>query len=223
MRILALDSALAGASAAVLEDGTVLAAAAADGGGRLAGLAESALRAAGLASGDLDAVAACVGPGSFTGIRTGLALAAGIGLAAGRHVTAPPAAGIPVIGVSVGEALAAVLPALSARALWVAIDSRRGRIFLERQGHVVALTLAGLPDPTGPVLLAGDAAEAAAEALAARGADVRLADVRVSEAASVGWAALARAAGRLPPRPAVPLYIDAPAAMAGPGQRPPPG
>ena len=83
-------------------------------------LAEAAMRAT-----SLDLVAVTVGPGSFTGIRAGLALAHGIALAAG----------VPVVGVTVGEALADSLPYLGERHLWVAIDSRRGRIFLERGRH----------------------------------------------------------------------------------------
>ena len=80
-----------------------------------------------------------VGPGSFTGIRAGLALAHGIALAAG----------VPVVGVTVGEALADSLPYLGERQLWVAIDSRRGRVFLERDDTVVATPLDALPTPDG--------------------------------------------------------------------------
>ncbi len=178
----------------------------------LAVLALQALASSGLAARDLDAVAATVGPGSFTGIRAGLALAAGIGLAAG----------IPMVGVSVGEAIAALLPEIPPGRLWVAIDQRRGRIFLERAGQVTPWAIAALPKPVGPVVLAGDAAEAAAASLTARGAEVRLAEIRLPDATGVGRAAALRLAGLLPPLLAAPLYIDPPAALPSQGARPPP-
>ncbi|HUC17719.1 MAG TPA: tRNA (adenosine(37)-N6)-threonylcarbamoyltransferase complex dimerization subunit type 1 TsaB [Acetobacteraceae bacterium] len=212
MRILALDSALARASAAVIEDGQVLGAASGEQSGMLARLAEQALAAAGLAGRDLGAVAATVGPGSFTGIRTGLALASGIGLASG----------IPVIGVSVGEAIAALLPNVPRARLWVAIDSRRGRIFLERDGQITSSTLAALPRPEGPVVLAGDAAEMMETALVALGVEARLAEIRVSDATGAARAAGLRLAGLLPPRTAAPLYVDPPAVRHAEGLRPPP-
>lgn len=212
MRILAFDSALARASAAVIEDGQVLGAVSGEQSGALARLAEQALAAAGLAGRDLDAVAATVGPGSFTGIRTGLALASGIGLVSG----------IPVIGVSVGEAIAALLTDVPPARLWVAIDSRRGRIFLERKGQVTSWTLPALPRPEGPVVLAGDAAEMAEAALTALGAAVQRAEIQVSDATGVARAAMLRLAGHLPPRAATPLYVDPPAAKLAEGLRPPP-
>ncbi|MDA8048880.1 MAG: tRNA (adenosine(37)-N6)-threonylcarbamoyltransferase complex dimerization subunit type 1 TsaB [Rhodospirillales bacterium] len=212
MPLLALDAALGTASAAVLAEEGIVALERDASGGRLALLAASVLRAAGLAAGDLAAVGASVGPGSFTGIRTGLALAAGIGLAAG----------IPVIGVSVGEALTALLPDPSPRVLWIAIDSRRGRVFLQRAGEATAFDLDGLPLPARPVLVAGDAAEVVVERLRREGADAALAPLCTSDAAGVGLAARARLAGRLPPRAAHPLYIDAPAALFPTGLRPPP-
>ena len=58
-----------------------------------------------MSAADLDLVAVTVGPGSFTGIRAALALAHGLALAAG----------VPVIGVTVGEALADALPHLGDR------------------------------------------------------------------------------------------------------------
>jgi tRNA threonylcarbamoyladenosine biosynthesis protein TsaB len=212
VRILALDSALARASAAVIEDGRVLGAATGEGGGVLALLAAQALAAAGLVGRDLGAVAATVGPGSFTGIRTGLALAAGIGLAAG----------IPLVGVSVGEAIAAMLPDVPPCRLWVAIDSRRGRIFLEREGQVTSWAIVALPRPAGPMVLAGDAAEVVEASLVALGVEVRLAAIRVGDAVGVGRAAARRLAGLLPPRAAAPLYVDPPAALLPEGTRPPP-
>ncbi len=209
MRLLALDSALARASAAVLEDGLVLGAASGETSAALAVLAAKALASSGLAARDLDAIAATVGPGSFTGIRAGLALAEGLGLAAG----------IPVVGVSVGEAISALLPDIPPARLWVAIDSRRGRIFLERGGQVTAWDAASLPQPPEPVVLAGDAAVAAAARLGAR---ARLAGIRLPDAKGVARAAALRLAGLLPPRPASPVYVDPPAALLPGDVRPPP-
>lgn len=201
--ILALDSALARCVAAVVRGTTVVGVRQAylqrGHAARLPVMAQAVLEATGLDPTDLDLIAVTVGPGSFTGIRAGLALAHGLALAAAR----------PLVGVSVGEALAAALPALTRR-LWCAIDSRRGRIFLERDGDVIACPLDALPDPPGPVALAGDAAPQAAAWLAARGHDVMLTDVRFPAPLHVALAARRRAAGALPSRPAQPLYVDPP-------------
>src|ERR1700733_302741 len=166
MRILALDAALARCSAAVGGGGGGLAAG--PPGGR--GGAE-----AGLAPPMLDLIAVTVGPGSFTGLRAGLALAHGIALAAG----------VPLVGGSVGEALAEAFPHLGRRTLWSAIDSRRGRIFLERDGIVAAMALDAVPRPDGPVAVAGDAAPVVAARLAAREVDVMLTDARLPMARHV--------------------------------------
>jgi len=211
MPLLALDAALGLASAAVLEDGRVLALETGKAGAtHLAVLAKQALHTAGLASRDLEAVAASVGPGSFTGIRTALALATGIGLATGK----------PVIGVSVGEALAAILPTPPPRTLWVAIDSGRGQIFLERAGAVAVFDLAAIPVPSGPVLIAGNAAGPVVERLSREGADARLAPLSTADAVALGLAGEARLAGRLPARRPLPLYIDLPAARLPTDLRP---
>lgn len=213
MPLLALDAALGAASAAVIEGRRVLALEAdLAGAAQLAVLARRVLRAAGILGSDLGAVAATVGPGSFTGIRTALALAAGIGLATGK----------PVVGVSVGEAIAAILPPCAVRALWVVIHARGERVFLERCGQVASFTLAAVPLPSGPVLLSGDAALPLAEQFSRAGADAALAPILTADAAAVGLAGAARLAGSLPPRNALPLYVEAPAVRLPRGLRPNP-
>jgi len=109
MRILALDAALARCAAAVVVDEQVVAARQADAmrghAALLPVMADEVLRQADLPAMALDLVAVTVGPGSFTGIRAGLALAHGIALAAG----------VPVVGVTVAGAGQASLRALGDR------------------------------------------------------------------------------------------------------------
>ncbi|MDB5369493.1 MAG: tsaB [Roseomonas sp.] len=221
MRILAVDGALARASAAVWADGRVLARAATDGArGQptiLPGLARDVLAKAGLRAPDLDAVAAVVGPGGFTGLRAALALAQGIALAIGR----------PAIGVTSGEALAAGLPADLRRThtVWTVIDTRRGRVLLERfrpgaeasEGPPESLAPEDLPPCDTPLALAGDAVEVVLAALAARGTVAADTGHRLPDAADAAAVAALRLMGRLAPLAALPLYVEPPAVRL-PGQ-----
>ncbi len=202
--ILALDAALAGSCAGVVEDACAIAERV-DPAGQAVALPEMArdvLEAAGRA---VDLVAVTVGPGSFTGIRAALALAHGIGLA--RNV--------PVVGVTVGAAL--MVEPQAGRELWVAIDSKRGRVFLDRRGVIASVGLDALPMPELPVAVAGDAAIAVVSRLAARGADVQLLAARSPTPLGIAAAAL-RGKRRL----AQPLYVDPPEARPGPAGRPAP-
>jgi len=217
MRILALDAALGRCSAAVLADGVVLAHEAVAGArgqpAVLAPMVARVLAASGLAAPALDGIAVTVGPGSFAGLRASIALAQGLALAAG----------CPVVGVRVGEALAEAVTLRPGRALWVAIDSRRNRIFLDRDGAIEAIALTALPRPPGPVAIAGDAAIEVVSRLAARGGDVMLTDARLPDAIAVARVGGRRLAGGLPPLPAQPLYIDPPEAkLPAGGLRPAP-
>jgi tRNA threonylcarbamoyladenosine biosynthesis protein TsaB len=84
---------------------------------QLAPAIEAALTQAGLALNDLKAVGVAVGPGSFTGLRIGLALAKGLALA--RH--------LPLIGIPTLDVLAYALPVQDIP-LAVVIQSGRGRL-----------------------------------------------------------------------------------------------
>ncbi len=208
MRILVLDSALARCTAAVVVDEVVVAARSeARQQGQeavLPAMARDVLdsrRGADGATG-LDLVVVTVGPGSFTGIRAGLALAHGIGLALD----------IPVVGVTVGEAIADAFPHLGERELWVVTDSRRGHVFLERGGDVASLALDAVPMPAGKVAIAGNAAARVAARLAAGGANVMLTDARFPLPRHLALVAARRHAGTIPPRPPQPLYVDPPEA-----------
>lgn len=217
MRILALDSALAQCSVALVIDQVLIAERRLETGRGQAAILPVMTREimdeAGIDPLSLDAIAATVGPGSFTGIRAGLALAHGLALGAG----------IPVIGVTVHEALANSLPHLGRRVLWTAIDSRRGRIFLDWGQGPVPCPLDSLPAYNGPVAVAGDAAVAVTGWLAARGMDVMLTNARRPMGRHIAVVAERRMAGELPPLPAQPLYVDPPEArLPSGGLRPPP-
>jgi tRNA threonylcarbamoyladenosine biosynthesis protein TsaB len=223
MRILALDSAQARCTAAlVVDDAVVTTRSETHGQGQEAVLPvmvqEVLARAAaagrpGEMSPCIDLIAVTIGPGSFTGIRAGLALAHGIGLALG----------VPVVGVTVGEAIADAFPHLGDRVLWTVTDSRRGHIFLERDGETVSLAHEALPPVPGKVAIAGGAALQVAARLAATGVNVMLTDARFALPRHIAWVATQRHAGALPQRPAQPLYVDPPEAKLPPGGlRPPP-
>ncbi len=214
MRILAISSAYAGCTIAYVQDGAALAqdrvhdqlGLAATVPARVELLLDQTGRA-------LDLVAVVVGPGSFTGLRAGISVAAGIGLALG----------VPVVGVSVTEALAAALPALDGRVLWVATEARRGRVFIDQGDGARGFATDDLPRPAGRVAIAGNAANVVAGGLAAKGIDVMLTAARVPTAVLVAAIGAERVAGLRPPRAALPLYVDAPEAkLPAGGLRAPP-
>ncbi len=87
----------------------------------LMGAVETALREAGCGFADLGAVAVSVGPGSFTGVRVGVAAARGLALALG----------IPAVGVSTLEALAhEARAAHPGRPVIARIEAGRGQAYL---------------------------------------------------------------------------------------------
>ena len=152
-----------------------------------------------------DAVAVTVGPGSFTGIRAALALAHGLGLGEGA----------PVVGVTSVEAFTGAVAA-GHRPIWVAIDTKRGRLFLGRDGRIEVVDPDAVKLPDGPIIVAGDAADILVARLLMLGADAVRSGVQAIEAFHVGVAGARRLAGGLPPLLAQPLYVEPPAARTQP-------
>ena len=215
MQLLALDTSLGACSVALWRDGAVIA------GERrpmakghaeaLVPLIEQVCAQAGADLLHLDAIGVTRGPGTFTGIRIGLATARGLALATG----------CPVIGVSTLVAIAATaaLPPDPASVL-VVQDARRGEVYAEcipagsDRGNgpqvMVADDLAAA-FPERPLRLVGSGADIAAERLT--GAVTIAAREILPDAAVVAALAAAQleaqgaAAFGVPPGP---LYLRAP-------------
>jgi tRNA threonylcarbamoyl adenosine modification protein YeaZ len=167
---------------------------------RLMDLVGAAMSEAGVGWSDISRIAVCVGPGSFTGTRIGVAAARGLALALSR----------PAVGVSSLEGLAAeARDHWPGRAVLAAIDARNREIFAvlydEAGGEVLSPALisceaaAGLAAKHQPVI-AGSAAGILIDL--AGPLDVagcgRTADIAI-------YARLA--AGRLPAGKPRPLYL----------------
>src|SRR5262249_54529562 len=90
------------------------------------------LREAGVGPRELDALAVGIGPGSFTGVRMGLAAARALALSLD----------VPAAGVSTLAVLAAGAP--DALPL---IDAKRRELFLEQDGEIVAVPAVALEAP----------------------------------------------------------------------------
>jgi tRNA threonylcarbamoyladenosine biosynthesis protein TsaB len=140
MLILAFDTATDVATSALVADGEVLG----ERSSRAIALLEDVdalLRQAGARTTDVEALAVGIGPGSFTGVRVGLATARGLALALG----------IPVAGVSTLDALAAGAPGAVP-----IVDARRGEIFV-LQDEPRVLAPEDLELPTGTVCVGSGA------------------------------------------------------------------
>ncbi len=118
--------------------------------------AEALLRESGRVASDLAGLVVGTGPGSFTGIRIGLAAARGLALSLG----------LPVAGVSTLDALAAGVPG----ALPV-VDARRREVFTLAAGQPVACRPADVEIDPGTVCVGDGAVRYRAE-LEAAGATV---------------------------------------------------
>ena len=121
MIVLGLDTCLSACSVAVLDGARVLAHAsevmARGHQERLAPMAQAVMAKAGLPFSALQRIAVTVGPGSFTGLRVGVAFAKGLAAALD----------LPAVGVGALEALAAEAQGL----VFAVVDARREQVYLQ--------------------------------------------------------------------------------------------
>lgn len=226
MKILAFDCATVRCSVALWADGAVRAYEASEAAhGATEALVPMLARV--LAAGEtelneIDRLAVTTGPGHFTGLRAGLAVARGLVLSTG----------MPAVAVTTLEVVAAGTDRAERRGrdVLVAIDSKRAEPFLQMFDE--ALVPLGEPlsrdvqefaascDRRRPLLVAGDAAPGVVEALRRAGCDAALAAGPAQPDAAVVAAIAAR---RAPiDGPVRPFYLHPPAAKlpAAAAQRP---
>jgi tRNA threonylcarbamoyladenosine biosynthesis protein TsaB len=220
MRVLAIDTALAACSAAVLDtaqgalNGDILASESLP---MVRGHAEALMplvarvvKASGLAFADFDRVVVTTGPGSFTGLRVGISAARGLGVATG----------IPVVGVSTLSAYSApYLGADDKAPVVAAIDARHSHVYLQVFAPggrtLVAPRLAPLSEAVRAAsgiasCIAGSAAQAVADGVPQSMAPV-IVDAR--DAPDIAWIAQIGAVLPEPDSPPRPEYLRAPDAQ----------
>jgi len=214
MRILAIDTALPAVSACVLDqdrDEPLAREVLAMERGHAEALLPLLERVVGKVDGgfsSINRVAVAVGPGSFTGIRIGLAAAHAVALALG----------VEIVGVSTLAALAAPLILEPFEGVVAAaIDARHGQVYIAAFGPdgraLVAPRRAGAHEAlralgSGPLLLVGSGAGLLAKEARTTGAKAKI----VNEAAFPEVAYIARLGLAANPAaaPARPLYLKAP-------------
>jgi tRNA threonylcarbamoyladenosine biosynthesis protein TsaB len=218
MLILALDTSSAAGSAALVRDGSVMVERAGDGsrthGQRLPRELMDVLSEADVPLADVDAFAIAIGPGSFTGLRVGIATMQGLAFARRKRLTP----------ISTFEALAFLARgALSPIAVW--IDAHRGQVFATlyaADGRTVLAPPTSLtPEETldawatalatEPVQFAGDGAVLYATAIRDRLANrARLPHEVPAIAGAIGVLAGAEPGRGVTPHAVAPLYVRRP-------------
>ena len=211
MRLLAIDTALEACAAAVLDTehrGALICRSLPMMRGHaeaLMPLVATVMSTSGMEFADLDRIAVTIGPGSFTGVRVGVAAARGIALATGKAA----------VGVSTLAALAApYFDADESRALLAAIDARHDQVYMQLFGPggrtVVPPRLASLRDAvraamTSPSRIVGNAAKLIEAAWPEHERRPML--VSTVRAPDIGWVARLGAATEDIDSPVRPLYL----------------
>jgi tRNA threonylcarbamoyladenosine biosynthesis protein TsaB len=215
MKLLAVESATLSGGAAILDGdrllGEITLNIAITHSERLLSAVDRLLADCGLAPTDLEGLAVSVGPGSFTGLRVGLATVKGLAMALDLPIAPVPT--LDALAARLPFADAPVCPILAARKneVYLSLYRWRGdRMHREREYLALAPELAAA-ELTAPVILLGDGIEACRPWLDGQGEGIRIAPAaqRLPAAATVaelGHAVLA-AGGGIGAETLVPLYL----------------
>lgn len=213
MTLLAFDTSMAACSAAVWHDGTVahrFEAMARGHAEALFPMIRDVMADAGASFAELRAIAVTSGPGSFTGVRVGVAAARGLALAADKPVIAATSLEVIAYG-----ATTRMKPEQVSAPFVVAMDARRGELYCQQfaNGRAVSDAQALSPEdcahtmPHGTCVAVGSGAALLAHAVGADGRVVALQPEILPDAAD-----LAAICADRPPEttPLSPLYLRAP-------------
>jgi tRNA threonylcarbamoyladenosine biosynthesis protein TsaB len=211
--ILAMDSATSACSAAIWNAGGLIAhdyspmnrgqAEA------LAPMIQGVLAEAGISVGELEGLAVTVGPGAFTGVRIGLAMARGLAIASG----------VKLCGLGTMEVVAGGLDEAEreGKSVLVALKTKRADIYVQGFGpdlDPISTPAACLPEaladlvPPGPLLVAGDEGPLVTELLGEDGVECGLSSgPALPDAAVIARLAARRIAGDGPLLAPEPIYL----------------
>jgi tRNA threonylcarbamoyladenosine biosynthesis protein TsaB len=217
MVVLALETVTPQGSVAVWRDGTCLSHtgdSTAPHASRLPGAWMTALADAGLAIDDVDRLAVVSGPGSFTGVRIGMASAQGLALTRGWPVTP-----IPTLD-AIAECWRLVNPDAVARVVVACLDGLRGEVFA-REFHFANEVMSPQGDPlvlrpdelswssgVAGVSVVGNGARRYADVFRSRADEVI--DVPAPIAAGAAWLVARETVTPVSPHALRPLYVRRP-------------
>ena len=230
MRVLALDTSTAACSVAIRDSerpGDSLAASRFEAMERgqseaLAPMVHAVLEESGLTVRDMDVLTVTIGPGAFTGVRIGMAMARALGVSSG----------LPVRGISTLVSVAHGIPPEERAGAWVLVvmDTKRDDVYVQAfnpdlipVAEPEIVTLDALPEviariPGGEdVLVAGDAVARAKASFDGLGDHIKLrTDILLPDAAVVSELSMAMGMPEDGLAPPSPLYLRPPYAKISP-------
>lgn len=214
MSVLAIDTSMQACSAAVFVDGRlseIFEARARGHADAIMPMISRVMAEAGVGFDTLDKLAVTTGPGTFTGVRVGVAAARGLALATS----------LPLIGRSslwvMARGLASTEAVVNGHTILIAADARRGEVYwalFDAEGNEMRPPAASSPTdvvaklPNSQVVVAGSGASLIGQAAGEAGKEISV--VREDLLPRAGWLATGAANLEAPSEPPKPLYLRAP-------------